>query len=134
MLDQFKVKPNQNVVSFSENLQVAELTAATAGAVATRRMGVEKDRQDDRGYGFMTDACATVAIAYRRAAGIYAGDEQMQKLGTAAVHLVRWPHLRRWRNRIGREEAPEVSSQEVRRRTIMRKRLTSVRLPIQPEA
>lgn len=36
----------------------------------------------------ITDAYATVAIAYRRAAAIYTLDEKMQQLGTAAVHLV----------------------------------------------
>ena len=36
----------------------------------------------------ITDAYATVAVAYRRAAGLYAIDEEMQKLGTAAVHLL----------------------------------------------
>jgi hypothetical protein len=36
----------------------------------------------------ITDAYATVAIAYRRASTAYARDEEMQKLGTAAVHLV----------------------------------------------
>jgi hypothetical protein len=37
---------------------------------------------------FRTDAYATVAIAYRRAAGIYTEDRDMQELGTAAVHLL----------------------------------------------
>ena len=32
----------------------------------------------------MTDACATVAVAYNRAAGVYVGDEKLQELGTAA--------------------------------------------------
>jgi hypothetical protein len=36
----------------------------------------------------ITDAYATVAIAYRRAAAVYILDE-VQKMGTAAVHLVR---------------------------------------------
>ena len=36
----------------------------------------------------ITDAYATVAIAYRRAAAVYTIDENMQQLGTAAVHLV----------------------------------------------
>ena len=36
----------------------------------------------------ITDAYATVAVAYRRAAGVYAIDEEMQRLGTAAVHLL----------------------------------------------
>jgi hypothetical protein len=42
-----------------------------------------KDQAD-----FLTDACATVAIAYHRAAGVYAGNSNMQELGTAAVHLL----------------------------------------------
>ena len=36
----------------------------------------------------ITNAYATVAIAYRRASAAYAGDEEMQQLGTAAVHLL----------------------------------------------
>jgi hypothetical protein len=77
----------ENVVSYSENLQVAEIAAATASAVVMQRIGIGKD-PDDRAYAFMTDACATVAVAYRRAAGVYVADEQMQTLGTAAVHLL----------------------------------------------
>jgi putative ABC transport system substrate-binding protein len=34
------------------------------------------------------DACATVGIAYHRAAGVYTLDKEMQELGTAAVHLL----------------------------------------------
>ena len=37
---------------------------------------------------FETDACATVAVAYHRAAGVYVGDYKLQELGTAAVHLL----------------------------------------------
>ena len=36
----------------------------------------------------ITDAYATVAIAYRRASAAYTMDEEMQQLGTAAVHLL----------------------------------------------
>jgi hypothetical protein len=78
----------ENVVSFSENMQVAEITAATASAVVMRRISIEQDRPDDRAYAFMTDACATVAVAFRRAAGIYVDSKPMQRLGTAAVHLL----------------------------------------------
>ena len=78
----------ENVVSFSENLHVAEITAATASAVVMRRIGLEDDRPEDPPHAFMTDACATVAVAYRRAAGIYVGNKKMQRLGTAAVHLL----------------------------------------------
>lgn len=78
----------ENVVSFSENLHVAEMTAATASAVVMRRIRGEGDRPEDPPQAFMTDACATVAVAYRRAAGIYVGIKKMQRLGTAAVHLL----------------------------------------------
>ena len=37
---------------------------------------------------FVTDACATVAVAYHRAAAVYIDDKEMQELGTAAVHLL----------------------------------------------
>ena len=36
----------------------------------------------------ITDAYATVAIAYRRASTAYTADKGMQQLGTAAVHLL----------------------------------------------
>ncbi len=45
-------------------------------------------KKDDRIADFVTDACATVGIAYHRAAGVYTIDEEMQELGTAAVHLL----------------------------------------------
>ena len=37
---------------------------------------------------FETDAYATICIAYRRAAGFYLMVDDMQALGTAAVHLL----------------------------------------------
>jgi hypothetical protein len=43
---------------------------------------------DDKVADFVTDACATVAVAYRHAARVYVEDEKMKKLGTAAVHLL----------------------------------------------
>jgi hypothetical protein len=45
-------------------------------------------KEDDGISDFVTDACATVAIAYHRAAGVYTTDKEMQELGTAAVHLL----------------------------------------------
>jgi hypothetical protein len=45
----------------------------------TRRL-----KKEDRVGNFVTDACATVAVAYHRAAGVYVGNEEMEKLGTAA--------------------------------------------------
>lgn len=45
-------------------------------------------KNDDRLADFLTDAYATVGIAYHRAAGVYTMDKEMQELGTAAVHLL----------------------------------------------
>jgi hypothetical protein len=98
-----------NVVSDSENLQVAEIAAATASAVVMQRIGVGID-PDDRAYAFMTDACATVAVAYRRAAGIYVGDEQMQTLGTAAVHLLTMATSRSMAKSKSEQESSEAST------------------------
>jgi hypothetical protein len=39
----------------------------------------------DRTADFVTDAYATVGVAYHRAAGVYALDEDMQALGTALL-------------------------------------------------
>jgi len=52
--------------------------------VLERRLLVKNDPAID----FVTDAYATVAVAYHRAAGIYIMDKEMQELGTAAVHLL----------------------------------------------
>jgi hypothetical protein len=76
----------EHSVSFLENIRVAEMTAEKASTVVRQRLEAGKDKDSlDR---FVTDAYATVAVAYRRAAGIYIGDRWMQKLGTAAVHLL----------------------------------------------
>ena len=77
----------ENSVSYLQNIRIAEMTAETANAVVKRRLQAEKDSHDSL-ERFITDAYATAAVAYRRAAGIYIGDKQMQKLGTAAVHLL----------------------------------------------
>jgi hypothetical protein len=45
-------------------------------------------KKNDPAIDFVTDAYATVAVAYHRAAGIYTMDKEMQELGTAAVHLL----------------------------------------------
>lgn len=99
-----------NVVSFSENLQVAEVTAATASAVVMRRMAIEQGHPYDQAYGFMTDACATVAVAFRRAAGIYTGNKKMQRLGTAAVHLLTMATSRRMSQSKSGSECPQYAS------------------------
>ena len=45
-------------------------------------------KKNDPAIDFVTDACATVAVAYHRAAGVYTTDKGMQELGTAAVHVL----------------------------------------------
>ena len=62
----------------------AEATSDRALTVVLERVRANNDRADD----FVTDAYATVGVAYHRAAGLYSADRMMQKLGTAAVHLL----------------------------------------------
>ena len=69
-----------------DDIEIAEATAQTALQIVLDREG--RPKKDDRMGEFVTDACATVAVAYHRAAGVYVADEKMQKLGTAAVHLL----------------------------------------------
>ena len=76
----------ENSISYLENIQIAEMTAETANGVVRRRLQAGND--SDILERFITDAYATAAVAYRRAAGIYVDDTRMQKLGTAAVHLL----------------------------------------------
>ena len=70
-----------------EDAHIAEATAEAALKVVKRRGERASDSHDDFAI-WITDAYATVAVAYRRAAGVYAINEEMQKLGTAAVHLL----------------------------------------------
>jgi hypothetical protein len=70
-----------------DDAQIAEATAEAALKVVKRRCQPASDRHNDSPI-LITDAYATVAVAYRRAAGVYAIDEEMQQLGTAAVHLL----------------------------------------------
>jgi hypothetical protein len=70
-----------------EDAHIAEATAEAALKVVKKRSQRASDSKDDLAM-FLTDAYATVAVAYRRAAGVYAIDDEMQKLGTAAVHLL----------------------------------------------
>ena len=70
-----------------EDAHFAEATAEAALKVVKRRGQRASDSHDNLAT-LITDSYATVAVAYRRAAGVYAIDEEMQKLGTAAVHLL----------------------------------------------
>jgi hypothetical protein len=90
------------VEEISRNCQPAELSSAAASlddsriaeAASQAAMQMEMDhnrRIDEEGNqisDFVTDACATVAVAYHRAAAVYVEDQEMQELGTAAVHLL----------------------------------------------
>jgi len=69
-----------------DDRQVAEATSQAAFQMVLDRAG--RVSADDKVADFVTDACATVAVAYHRAAGVYVADEKMEKLGTAAVHLL----------------------------------------------
>jgi hypothetical protein len=68
-----------------EDAQIAEATSLAAMKIVLERTALKKD---DRLRDFLTDAYATVGIAYHRAAGVYTMDKEMQELGTAAVHLL----------------------------------------------
>ena len=69
---------------------IADAEIADATSTAAMKLVLERadSKQDDRTADFMTDAYATVAVAYHRAAGVYIADQDMQELGTAAVHLL----------------------------------------------
>jgi hypothetical protein len=66
--------------------RIAEATSGAAMKMFLDR--ITQVKKDDRVGNFVTDACATVAVAYHRAAGVYVDDKEMQELGTAAVHLL----------------------------------------------
>ncbi len=68
-----------------EDAQIAEATSRAAMKIVLERNALKKD---DRLADFLTDAYATVGVAYHRAAGVYTMDKDMQELGTAAVHLL----------------------------------------------
>jgi hypothetical protein len=69
-----------------ESSQLAYDTAEAAIKVVEQRNLGKTD--GDELQSMITDAYATVAIAYRRAAAFYIEDKEMLRLGTAAVHLV----------------------------------------------
>jgi C4-type Zn-finger protein len=70
-----------------ENAQLAQAAAEAALKVVKLREH-QAIADKDQVAALITDAYATVAIAYRRASAAYTVDEEMQKLGTAAVHLL----------------------------------------------
>jgi hypothetical protein len=69
-----------------DDAEIAQATARTAMKMVLKRSVLKKN--DPTTVDFDTDAYATVALAYHRAAGLYTTDKDMQELGTAAVHLL----------------------------------------------
>lgn len=69
------------------NEMLARQSAEIATKVVKSRLRHGMDELDHSAV-LITDAYATVAIAYRRAAADYTTDKEMERLGTAAVHLV----------------------------------------------
>jgi hypothetical protein len=74
----------------SSDLGDAQIAEATSNAAMKTVVERQRDvlKKGDRKADFVTDAYATVGIAYHRAAGVYTMDTEMQELGTAAVHLL----------------------------------------------
>jgi len=70
-----------------ENEQLTQVAAETALKIVKHREQQAIADKDQAG-SMITDAYATVAIAYRRASAAYTEIEDMQQLGTAAVHLL----------------------------------------------
>jgi hypothetical protein len=70
-----------------EDAQRAQ-TLAEAALKIVKRRELKAVSDKDQIATLITDAYATVAIASRRASAAYGIDQEMQQLGTAAVHLV----------------------------------------------
>lgn len=71
-----------------DDAQIVEATSDAALRVVRRREQTASEDGQNHVAALITDAYATVAVAYRRAAGIYTIDVPMLQLGTAAVHLL----------------------------------------------
>ena len=72
----------------SPELRDAEIAEGASSAALKVVLSRIKRTQEDPTSDFVTDAYATVGVAYHRAAGVYRIDRDLQKLGTAAVHLL----------------------------------------------
>jgi len=72
---------------YPENTELCKEIAQKAVRVVKSR---ERRPTSDNGplEQLITDAYATVALAYRRAAAVYILDAEMQQIATAAVHMV----------------------------------------------
>ena len=80
-------EPAQSSEPYSE-LRDARIAEFTSDAAMKIVLGRQAPGKDNLNADFVTDAFATVAVAYRRASGGYATNLEMQELGTAAVHLL----------------------------------------------
>ena len=69
-----------------DNIELAQIASEKAFNVFRSR-APHRDGSDSLQF-MITDAYATVAMAHRRAAATYTRDLELQRLGTAAVHLV----------------------------------------------
>ncbi len=84
-----KCRPTDSALPFEfDDSQIAEATADAAMKMVLAREGKSVPDPEARIANFLTDAYATVAVAYHRAASDYVDDREMQELGTAAVHLL----------------------------------------------
>lgn len=70
-----------------KNTQLAQ-TAAEAALTIVKLREHQAIADHDQVSSLITDAYATVAMAYRRASAAYTANKDMQELGTAAVHLL----------------------------------------------
>ena len=88
VLEQISKECQPTKSALLEDSQIAE---ATSNAAMKKVLAIEEQSVSDQDRTiawFVTDAYATVAVAYHRAAGVYVSDKEMQELGTAAVHLL----------------------------------------------
>jgi hypothetical protein len=84
LVEEASQKCHPEAVLTSPELQDDQIAEATSSAAM--RIVLERGRLTnvDRQAEVVTDAFATVGVAYHRAAGVYSLDKTMEKLGTAA--------------------------------------------------
>ena len=80
--------------------QIAEATSETAMKIVLAREKGDAPSKDGPAEALVTDSYATVAIAYHRAAGVYAMDQKMQELGRLPSTFSRWQRHIRERRKI----------------------------------
>jgi hypothetical protein len=75
-----------SVVRPSPELEDAQIAMAMSNAATAMYLRAMRPKAENGLGKFSSDAYATVAVEYRRAAGIYTEHRDMRELGTAAVH------------------------------------------------